>query len=188
MAAYQSFLDIIAKVFLALGILAGAIWLLDWLVRERKISPFSAVARFYRRTVDPLLRPIEEKVVRHGGQPSSAPLWLFLGIAITGIAVLQVLRLLGGLFVQAYVVSRSPGRLPLLIVSWALQFLYVALLVRVFTSWLPISPYSKWVRWSYVSTEWLLAPIRRILPPFGALDLSPLAALLLIWLAGSFIG
>jgi YggT family protein len=78
--------------------------------------------------------------------------------------------------------------IPILLAEWALEFLYVAILVRVFSSWLPISPYSRWIRWSYVTTEWLLAPLRRIIPPFGAIDVSPLGALLLIWLARGIIG
>jgi uncharacterized protein YggT (Ycf19 family) len=32
-------------------------------------------------------------------------------------------------------------------------------------------------------TEWLLEPLRRLLPPFGPLDLSPMVAYLLLWIA-----
>jgi uncharacterized protein YggT (Ycf19 family) len=34
-----------------------------------------------------------------------------------------------------------------------------------------------------VLTEWILEPLRRVLPPFGPLDLSPLVAYLLLWVA-----
>lgn len=184
--AYSTFLDIVAKVFLALGIIAGAVCIIDWAIRTRKISPFSGIARFIRRTVDPLMRPVEARVVRHGGQPASAPLWVFLGVAVAGIVIIQGLRVIGGLM---HTLSGTTARsLPLLLAGWALQFLYLAILVRVFSSWLPISPYSKWIRWSYVSTEWLLAPLRRIIPPFGAFDVSPIAALVLIWIVRGIIG
>jgi YggT family protein len=185
--AYSAFLDVLAKVFLVLGVVAGAICLTDWAIRERKINPFSGVARFFRRTIDPLMRPLEAQVVRRGGQPASAPLWLFLAIVLAGIVTLQLLRVLGGLLIQLSAASSNPRLFPLLLASWALQFLYIAILVRVFSSWLPISPFSVWVRWSYVSTEWLLAPLRRIIPPFGALDLSPIAALVLIWIVRGII-
>lgn len=36
-------------------------------------------------------------------------------------------------------------------------------------------------------TEPILAPIRRVLPTFGTMDLSPMAALLLIWLMQTVI-
>ena len=36
------------------------------------------------------------------------------------------------------------------------------------------SLWSKWLRWTVVVTEPLLAPIRRVLPPMGMFDLSPM--------------
>jgi len=60
--------------------------------------------------------------------------------------------------------------------------------VRVISTWVRISPYSRWVRWSYVLTDWLLEPIRRLLPRFGALDVSPLLAFFLISLVQSALG
>jgi YggT family protein len=185
---YSGFIDVVARVFLALGVLAGAICVVDWAIRARKISPFNGVARLFRRTIDPMMRPVEARVVRHGGQPASAPLWVFLGIAVAGILILWFLRRLGGLLQQASVASSEPRLIPILLAEWALQFLWVAILVRVFSSWLPISPYSRWIRWSYVTTEWLLGPLRRIIPPFGAIDVSPLGALLLIWIVRGIIG
>ena len=188
MIAYTTFIDIVAKVLLGLGILAGVVCVVDWGIRARKISPFSAVARFFRRSVDPLMRPVETKIVRYGGQPAAAPLWVFVGVVVAGIVILQLLRFVGGLVMQVSVAASDPRQIPILLAEWALRFLYVAILVRVFSSWLPISPYSKWIRWSYTTTEWLLAPLRRIIPPIGAIDVSPLAALLLIWLVGGVIG
>ena len=185
---YSAFIDIVARILLGLGVLAGVVCVIDWAIRTRKIGPFSGVARFFRRTVDPMLRPVEARIVRSGGQPASAPLWVFLGIAVAGIVILWLLRLIGGLLQQMSVASSEPRLIPILVVEWALQFLYVAVLVRVFSSWLPISPYSRWIRWSYVTTEWLLAPLRRIIPSFGAIDVSPLGALLLIWIAQGIIG
>jgi YggT family protein len=185
---YSAFIDIVARVLLGLGVLAGVVCVIDWAIRTRKIGPFSGIARFFRRTVDPLMRPMEAMIVRRGGQPASAPLWVFLGIVVAGIVTLWLLRLVGGLLLQLSTVASEPRLIPILLAEWALEFLYVAILVRVFSSWLPISPYSRWIRWSYVTTEWLLAPLRRIIPPFGAIDVSPLGALLLIWIARGIIG
>lgn len=185
---YSAFIDIVARVLLGLGVLAGLVCVVDWAIRTRKIGPFSGVARFFRRTVDPMMRPMEAIIVRRGGQPASAPLWVFLGIVVAGIVILWLLRLVGGLLLQLSTAASEPRLIPILLAEWALEFLYVAILVRVFSSWLPISPYSRWIRWSYVTTEWLLAPLRRIIPPFGAIDVSPLGALLLIWLARGIIG
>jgi YggT family protein len=187
---YAGFMDVVAKIFLGLGVLTGAVCVIDWAIRARKISPFNAVARFFRRSIDPLMRPVETKIVRIGGQPASAPLWLFLGVVVAGIILLQVLRVIGDLLMQVTVAASLPGPAPkiLLLVAWALQLLTLSLLFRVISTWLPVSPHSKWVRWSYLATEWLVAPLRRIIPPFGAFDVTPIAAYFIILIVQRIIG
>jgi YggT family protein len=50
----------------------------------------------------------------------------------------------------------------------------------VISSWLPISPYSPWISWSYALSEPILAPLRRIVPNFGGLDITPILAYFLL--------
>src|SRR4051812_48573116 len=171
--SYQIFVDLATRILLWLAVAAGLICLLDWTIRTRRISPFSGVARLFRKYIDPLMRPVETAIVRRGGQPAQAPFWMFLGIVIVGILVIQLLGIAGGLLAQLVVGMSSPSAFVFLLIGWALRFVSMALIVRVISTWLPVSPYSKWIRWSYVSTEWLLAPLRRVIPPFGAFDISP---------------
>jgi YggT family protein len=56
----------------------------------------------------------------------------------------------------------------------------LAILVRVLFSWVNPDPYNSLVRLVYQVTEPILAPLRRIIPPIGGLDLSPMVALVLI--------
>jgi YggT family protein len=75
-----------------------------------------------------------------------------------------------------------------LIVQWAFIALEIALFVRVLSTWVSISPSSRWVRWSYVLTEWMLRPLRRVLPPVGgAIDISPIVAYIGIWLVSGWV-
>jgi YggT family protein len=67
-----------------------------------------------------------------------------------------------------------------LLVSWTFWILKAALIVRVISSWLPISPYSGWIRWSYALSEPILAPLRRIVPNLGGLDITPILAYFLL--------
>jgi YggT family protein len=69
---------------------------IDWLVRTRRISPFNPVARFFRSSVDPLLAPVERRVVRAGGTPASAPWWALVAVVVGGILVLQLMEFVGG--------------------------------------------------------------------------------------------
>ena len=69
-------------------------------------------------------------------------------------------------------------------VDLAYRFLTILILIRVFMSWIRpqgFSPlYRKFTRIVFMITEPLLEPIRNILPQTGALDLSPMIAILLL--------
>lgn len=54
------------------------------------------------------------------------------------------------------------------------------LLARILISWFQIDPYNPIVQALYQLTEPILAPIRRMLPPAGMLDFSPIVAFILI--------
>ena len=186
--AFQTFFDVVTRILLALAILTAVVMAIDWAIRARHISPFSPISRFFRRFVDPLLKPLETMIVRRGGQPQQAPFYAFMTVIVGGIVFLYLLRFLAAMYFQARVGLTSPGRFGLLLVGWTLNFLVIALIVRVVSSWLPVSPYSKWIRWSYVSTEWFMSPLRRIIPPFGQIDLSPLVAYFLLRIVGGVLG
>jgi YggT family protein len=185
---YQAILDFASRVLLGLAGLTGAICLVDWAIRARHINPFSGIARFFRRFIDPLLKPIETMVVKRGGVPQQAPFYAFMTVIIGGIALLYLLRFVIRIILQVQTGVSSPGRFAFMLIGWALNFLVLALIVRVVSSWLPVSPYSKWFRWSYVSTEWFMRPLRRIIPPFGQIDISPLIAYVLLRIVAGILG
>ena len=62
------------------------------------------------------------------------------------------------------------------------QVLYIALLARVVLSWLNLGSDNPFVTIVYQITEPILAPIRKVLPTFGTLDLSPMVAMLAVWI------
>jgi YggT family protein len=64
----------------------------------------------------------------------------------------------------------------LLAVRWIFGFLQFALLVRVVSSWLPRLGASRWTRWSYGATEWMLRPLRNLIPSFSVIDITPIVA------------
>ena len=170
------------------GIVVAAICAFDWAVRTRRINPFNRVARFFRGSIEPLMAPVERMVVRAGGVPSSAALGTVVAFAVFGIALIQLLEFLGGIFYQVAVVSQQPSQLGLLLASWAFGILKLALIVRVLSSWFPISPYSKWIRWSYVLTDWLIRPLRRVIPTIGMIDITPIIAWFALTLLQRFLG
>ena len=52
------------------------------------------------------------------------------------------------------------------------------ILARILLSWIQLDPYNPIVQFIHSTTEPILAPIRRRLPPTGGFDLSPLVALI----------
>ena len=69
------------------------------------------------------------------------------------------------------------------VISIVAELLVLALIIRAVLSWLiGITALQPIARFFNKITDPLIAPIRRILPPVGGFDLSPLVALLLIWL------
>lgn len=181
LASADAIIQVLRTALLSIAVVFGAICLLDWAVRTRKISPFNAVARFCRSTIDPFISPLERKVVRAGGTPAAAPLWALAAVVVGGILLLTLLDLLKLEVIRSIIASQegSAGIFHLL-VSWTFTILRVALIVRVVSSWLPISPYSTWIRWSFLLTEPMLAPLRRVVPTMAAFDFTPIVAYFLL--------
>jgi YggT family protein len=174
-------IQVVRATLLAIAVVFGVICILDWAVRTRKISPFNAIARFCRATVDPLIAPIERKVVRAGGTPASAPLWALAVVVIGGILLLSLLDFILLQVARSMIASQNGAAgIFQLLVSWTFTILKVALIVRVISSWLPVSPYSRWILWSYKLSEPILAPLRRVVPNLGGLDITPILAYFLL--------
>lgn len=170
------------------AIAAAILSFLDWAGRTRRISPFGAVARFFRTSVDPKLAPVERMVIRAGGRPSMTPWWSLVAGIVAALILITLLEFIGGVAEQVATAAAMPQIVPKLLLSWAFDILRLALLVRVIASWLPVSPRSGWIRWSFVFTEWMLAPLRRIVPLVGAIDITPLVAWILLSLLQRLLG
>ena len=188
LSSYAVFVAGVRVALLYAAIAVAVVCAVDWAVRTRRISPFSRTARFFRTRVDPLMEPVERVILRAGGTPSSAAWWTLVGLILFGILLITLLQFVGGILAQVVFGINEPRSIPLLLVSWAFSVLRLALLVRVISSWLPISPYSKWIRWSYVLTEWMIAPLRRIIPLIGMIDITPIVAWFLLNLIQSALG
>ncbi|HET7599840.1 MAG TPA: YggT family protein [Gemmatimonadales bacterium] len=167
---------------------AAVVALTAWAIRSKRLSPFSGWARFVRRIGEPVVLPLERRVLRAGGSPQDAPLWL-LGVVIVGglILITLVNWLIGFTYQLGFIAAAGPRAWLVVAISWTFRILTIALLIRVIASWFGISPYRRWMRPVVALTEWLLEPLRRILPPFGPLDLSPLVAYLILVIAERLI-
>lgn len=173
-ARYTVFGLFVLSVLTALG---------SWLVRTRRVSPFSALGRGLRSATDPILRPVEKRLHRMGGNPVHAGGWLVVLIAVAGVVFISVL----GWFLTTFqtvqwAAAGGPRPMLILLVVAVYDVLFIALLVRVVAAWLGWFRYTTWMRPFYALTDWIVEPIRRVVPRFGPFDVSPLLAWLALWL------
>jgi YggT family protein len=180
-ALFDHILAAVRFVLVAIAGIFALFCILDWLVRTRRVNLFGPLARFTRSRIDPVLEPIERKVLRAGGNPATAPLWALAFVVIGGILIVSVLGFLRAeILALAFATQNGVGGIFRLLVAWAFDFLRIAILVRVVSSWLPVSPYSPWIRWSYAASEPILRPLRKVIPSMGPIDITPIIAYFLI--------
>jgi YggT family protein len=182
-------LDIAVRSIVLLALVfAATVALTHWAVRSRRINPFSVWPRLVRRVSDPILLPLERRVISAGGSPQNAPLWL-LGLVIGGgLLLLSLTQWLIGTAAGVVLIAQGGVRVWMqVLMSAVFTILMAAILIRVIASWLGIGPYRKWMRPVYALTNWLIDPIRRILPPVGIFDFSPMVAWLVLYVVRGFV-
>jgi YggT family protein len=181
LATLNTLLGLVKIALLVMVAILALFCVMDWAVRTRRVNLFGGIARFARTKIDPMLAPIERRVVAAGGTPASAPLWGLAAVVIGGILIVSLLNFITAeLYQLLFAVGSGPGGIFRLIVSWLFDFVRIAILVRVISSWLPISPYSVWIRWSYAVSEPILRPLRQVIPGMGMIDITPIIAYFLI--------
>src|SRR2546427_12261825 len=75
----------------AVFVLSVVVAFASWLVRARRGSPFGTLGRTLRAMSDPLIRPVEARLVRLGGNPVNAGWWLVAGGAVGGLVLPSLL-------------------------------------------------------------------------------------------------
>ena len=124
--------------------------------------------------------------------PPLRPLWRYVpslaGLDTASILLLLVLQTANTLLV-ALVLGLSPNPIGLLVVAVAellgkVVWTFIgAIIIQVILSWVSPGAYNPVAAVVYSLTEPLLAPARRVLPPLGAIDLSPLIVILALQLS-----
>jgi YggT family protein len=167
---------------------AATVAVTHWAVRHKHLAPFGPWPRLVRRMSDPLILPLEQRIVRAGRNPQDAPMWL-LGIVVGGGLV--VLTLMGWAASAWYryggMIGAGPKGWAFLAVNGTFSILMIALIFRIIGSWFGVGRYRPWMKPAYWLTDWFLNPIRRFLPPTGMIDFSPLVAWVLLIVLRSFI-
>lgn len=173
----DTILGITRPAVFGIGVIAALGASVSWAVRTRKVSPFSGFARFIRSSVDPwLVAPMERRLLRAGGTPYAAPWWALAAVILGGLLLITAVEFIRNSLATLFFASQSGMSLAAVLVQWTFSILRIALFARVIASWIGGGPYSKWWRWSFVLTEWFLAPLRNVIPTIGMIDITVIVA------------
>src|SRR5205823_3227489 len=104
------FFTVMRYVVLGVVVLVALVALGSWLVRSRRVSPFSALGRGLRSMSDAILVPVERRIVRMGGNPAHAGGWLIVLTAVIGIVLLSLLGWLVTTFARVEAAAQSGPR------------------------------------------------------------------------------
>jgi len=137
-----------------------------------------------RRLTDPMIIPVRGALRGFRVDPKYAPLVTIL-IAILlgwlGVTVIDtILVTIGGVVgaIQRASLAQLIGHL-----LYGFLAVYMLLIfARVVFSWVMITYSNRAMRFLYRTTEPLLGPLRRTIPPLGMFDISPFVAFIIIWL------
>ena len=148
------------------------------------LNPFAWTSRTVRRLTDGFVMPVRGGLRQLGVDPRFAPLVVILLVILIGYFIIW---LVGTIVATILGVGQSVRRGAMIVavgyIIYGLLSIYLILIAaRVIFSWGRVSYGNRVMRFLVNTTEPLLGPLRRMLPPLGWIDISPLVATLIILL------
>ncbi len=163
-----------ALVFIVETLFNLYIWtfLLRFMLQAVRADFYNPFSQFIVRVTNPLVVPVRKVVPSWRGLDMST---LLLVLVLEIVAVL-VLSAIAGFATPSVVGVLQVAVLRALLAT--LQLYFFAILLYVIVSWINPGGYNPFVSVLGAISEPLLRPFRRILPPIGGIDLSPLFVLI----------
>jgi YggT family protein len=174
MSAFYAILVYLIQTLLSLYLIAMLLRFVLQLVRADFYNPIS---QFVVKITNPLVIPVRRVIPGYAGF-DIATLLLAVLLQIAGIAAIFLIRF-----------GMIPAPVPLIlggilgVVALLVQMYFFALLAMIILSWVAQGSRHPAIFLLYQITEPLMAPVRKLLPPMGGLDFSPILAFILINIA-----
>jgi YggT family protein len=159
--------------------LIGAILLARAWIHAAKLHPFNPMSQAIHQATNWLVEPLRKVVPTKGGLFDWASL---LGALLAAMAYLLLMWLVStSSMLPAKLLPGLIGASVVTVGRWALNLIVWMTLIQMVLSW--VNPMATIMPVLTTLTDPLLAPIRRITPKLGALDLAPLVLLVLAQIA-----
>lgn len=148
------------------------------------LNPFGWASRTIRRLTDALVIPVRGGLRGFGMDPRFAPLVGILIVILLGYFVLQLVGTIANTLAGVLISIQAGALITVLgFILYGLLSIYLLLItIRIIFSWGMVSYTNRVMKFLVDVTEPLLGPLRRMIPPLGWLDISPLVAIIIIWL------
>ena len=148
-------------------------FLLRFLLQCVRADFYNPLAQFIVKVTNPLVIPARRLIPSAGG----VDLPTLVVLVLLQVAVTCLLLTLGG---EPLTVTEVAKWTVLQLISLVLLFYFISILIYVILSWVARGEYHPVASVLAAVNEPILRPVRRLIPPIGGLDLSPLVVLLLI--------
>lgn len=182
-------LDLVSLIiwYVVVGTIIGVILLVlaRVIVNYADMNPFSRTALNVRQFSDPLVNPVRRILLSYNLDQKLAP---FVTILITILIGWLLLELSSSIFftLRGVLNSLQGGAIrPLMgyILFGVLAVYSLLIVARIILSW-GMSYGNRLMRYLVRVTEPILGPFRRIIPPLGMFDISPMIVLLILHSTG----
>ena len=147
--------------------------LLRFLLQLVKADFYNPISQFIVKATSPALKPLRKVIPGFGGI-DVASLVLAWIVATLKIFVIQLITAKSGLFLLALLLA-----IPAIVDLFFNIFLF-SILIMVILSWVSPGGYNPAIGLLYSLTDPVMKPFRKIIPPMGGLDLSPMIVMVVI--------
>ncbi len=145
--------------------------MLRFLLQLFRADFYNPVSQFIVKATGPVLKPLRKVIPGFGGIDFSS---LVLAWIIKSVELFLILLISGKGVMLAYPILQAiPGLLELV-----LNIFLFSILIIVILSWVSPGGYNPAIGLLQSLTEPVMRPVRRMLPPMGGLDLSPMAVMI----------
>ena len=171
--------------YVIVGAIVGVVLLVlaRVLVNYADMNPFSRTALNIRQFSDPLVNPVRRVLISNGLDQKLAPFVTILIAILMGWLMLEMVSAVA-FTLRGVVTSLQSGTIrPLMgYVLFGVLAVYTLLIfARIIFAW-GMSLGNRMMRFLVKATEPVLGPFRRIIPPLGMFDISPIIVLLILQL------
>lgn len=148
--------------------------LLRFLLQLARADFYNPLSQFLVRITNPVLKPLRRLI------PG------LLGVDMAALVLALLVQMLG--MALSYLVLGYAPPNPGMLLVWSVigcvamvvNIYFIGILVGIILSWVAAGSYNPMVLLIHQLTEPVLAPFRKLLPPMGGLDLSPILVFLVI--------